>query len=227
MGFKRKQAAFDLLIVVLFIGLPMAIFGMMGWDLGAIKKISNVYTRIGAITLVQFASEGVAPILLLRYRGESLKDYGVTTRRLVPSILLGIGFALLDMVVEFARSGRWLWIPLKRIWATEWSLTLPFPMSVLGVALVAVVWGFLEGFILIYASKKINVITGTTGRHPLLLPGPYVVAVLNLLIHIGVGQNLAVVAWGLLGSYMITIIPELTENAWGGMLLQTLRNAVG
>jgi hypothetical protein len=46
-------------------------------------------------------------------------------------------------------------------------------------------------------------------------------------VHLIVGQGLEGFVESFASGYAIAIIPAVTGNAWGGLLVQTLTNAVG
>jgi hypothetical protein len=52
-------------------------------------------------------------------------------------------------------------------------------------------------------------------------------ALFNGGIHLIVGQGIEGFITSFASGYAITVVPAVTENAWGGTLVQTLTNAVG
>jgi hypothetical protein len=174
----------------------------------------------------QFAIEGLAPLAIMAIRRERFSDYGFTRRNSAKSIVLGVFLALLYNAGMSFYFGNILWIPLRRQPAVRMSLAAGFPLSLVGITVTAAVWGFCEGFFGVFFAKKLNRAIGRSGGK-WLSPGALGFALFNGLIHVGVGQGLEGFVTSLASGYAIAVIPEVTENAWGSPIVQTLTNSVG
>lgn len=174
----------------------------------------------------QFTIEGLAPLALIWWRGETAIEFGLRRQQLVRSLTLAIVLAgLYDLGMSFAASTP-LWIPLARQPATRMSIAAGFPGEVVGLAATIFVWGAMEGFFGVYFARKFALATATrtTGW---IAPGVLAFALFNGLVHLIVGQGLTGFIESFASGYAIAVIPAVTNNSWGGLLVQTLTNAVG
>jgi hypothetical protein len=185
-----------------------------------------MYTSVDRSSLARVCAEGLAPVTLMLIRQESFSRYGFTRNRLWPSLSLGLLLAFLyDAAMSFYAHAV-LWIPLRRQPAIRIALAAGFPLNLLGILITIAVWGFLEGFFGIYFARKINILLGHSGRG-WLAPGVLAFALFNGGAHLIVGQGLEGFMTSFASGYAIAVVPAVTENAWGGTLVQALTNAVG
>lgn len=183
-------------------------------------------TGVLSAALYQFSLEGLVPLILILWRKERPSDFGLTSRGLGRSIALAVALAVVYDALLSLHAGRLLWIPLARQPATRMSLAAGMPASVIGVAIVATAWGAVEGFFGVYFARKFSLATRTSPRG-WLAPGALAFALFNGLVHLLVGQGFLGFVESLASGYAITVIPAVTGNAWGGLLVQTLTNAIG
>jgi hypothetical protein len=179
-----------------------------------------------AAAAFQFLAEGVAPFALMAVRGEAFSSYGFTRS----NIGISLGFALLlalfyDAALSW-HSGALLWIPLLRQPAVRTALSVGFPLSILGVVIALLAWGFTEGFFGIYFARKVNLAWGHDGTG-WFAPGVLAFALFNGIFHVMVGQGWEGFISSFASGYAIAVIPAVTGNAWGGALVQALTDAVG
>lgn len=116
-------------------------------------------------------------------------------------------------------------MPFKQVDVTKLALTLKFPLNILGLFFIVLSYGFFEGFNLVYISEKINSLSNIS--NPFLKLGPLVIVICNTLVHMGMGQNFLNAASGSIAVYAVTIIPALTGNSLGSILIfMLLWNAI-
>jgi hypothetical protein len=179
-----------------------------------------------AAAAYQFMLEGLAPLALIVIHRESLRDYGLKCHGTARSLALAVALAVLYDAALSWRAHTLIWIPLRRQPAIRMSLEAGLPRGLVGLAVTIGVWGALEGFFGVYFASKTAKFLGMkeTGW---LAPGVIAFAFFNGAVHLIVGQGLE----GFLGSfasgYAIAVIPAVTGNAWGSLLVQTLTNAAG
>ncbi len=179
-----------------------------------------------AAAIYQFTLEGLAPLMLMKMRGESFSSYGFTRRNVCRSLMFGISLAFFyDLIVSW-HARVLLWIPLYRQPAVRMSIAAGFPAGLSGLIITVLTWGFLEGFFGIYLARKVNMIVHHDG-HGWLAPGVLAFALFNGGIHLIVGQGFEGFLTSFASGYAITVVPAITRNAWGGTLVQTLTDAVG
>jgi len=179
-----------------------------------------------ALAAYQFSLEGLAPTILILWHRERLSDFGLSRRGLWRSLSLAVALAVLYDAALSLRAGRWLWVPLARQPAVRMSLESVFPANLVGLAVVVAVWGAAEGFFGVYFWRKVSAAT-QTNPHGWLAPGVLAFALFNGVVHLFVGQGIVGFVESFASGYAIAVIPAVTGNAWGGLLVQTLTNAAG
>lgn len=218
----RSKAALDLLVVLMI----FAACALCVPYLNPYLRSARGFRFLFGMTSFQFCAEGLAPLALLFARREPLSRYGFTWNRLRWSLSLGLFMALLYDAALSIYSHALLWVPLRRQPAVRLALAAGFPSNLIGIAITVIVWGFLEGFFGIYFARKINILLRHSG-HGWFAPGVLAFALFNGGIHLIVGQGIEGFITSFASGYAITVVPAVTENAWGGTVVQTLTNAVG
>ncbi|HEY2392861.1 MAG TPA: hypothetical protein VGK22_16920, partial [Candidatus Angelobacter sp.] len=218
----KKRAMIDLAIVLAFFALCFLAVPVLT---PLFRHGRSLATVLAAATF-QVLVEGAAPFTLMLVRRETFSSYGFIRRNLGKSLGLALLLALLYNAGLSWHVGALLWIPLRNQPSVHNSLSLGFPLSIIGLASVVFAWGFVEGFFGIYFSRKVNLAFGhsSTGW---LAPGVLAFALFNGVVHLFVGQSLEGFITSFASGYAIAVIPAVTGNAWGGTLVQTLTNAVG
>jgi hypothetical protein len=218
----RRRAAVDLSIVVAFFLACSAALPVLDPWLRRGKGLAGVLALAG----YQFACEGLALVFIMIIRHERLSRYGLIRRNAGKSIALGLALgAIIDLAMSW-QAGALLWIPLRRHSATRMALAAGLPASVVGLAVTVAVWGFVESFFGVFFSRKLNEALGRNGRG-WLSTGALGFAFFNGLIHFAIGQGFQGFITSFASGYAIAVIPALTENAWGSVVVQVLTNAVG
>jgi hypothetical protein len=219
---NRREATIDFaaVLVVVLVSIP------------CIPALTPAYRRLNGITAVlalatlQFATEGLVPLILIAIRQERLSDYGFSGRNIGNSIMLAILLAVTYDLALSMHARTWLWIPLRRHNAVRNSLAAGFPLNLVGLVVVIAVWGFLEAFFGVFFAKKLNQLLGHGGQG-WLAPGVLGFALFNGAIHAAIGQGVTGFLTSFGSGYAIAVIPAVTKNAWGSGLFQTFTNSVG
>ena len=87
---------------------------------------------------------------------ERPSSYGFTRYKTLPSLSLGMLFAIIyDLALSY-HAGTLLWIPLRRQPATRVSLATSLPISAVGLAVTVAVWGLVEAFFGVFFARKLN-----------------------------------------------------------------------
>ena len=219
---ERSKAGLDLTLSLL----AFALCFLFVPRLNPFLRAAHGFKFVLATALYQLCAESLAPMTLLLLRRESFSQYGFCKKKLGSSIVLGVLLALLYNTGISLYSHALLWVPLRRQPAIRMSLAAGFPLNLLGTVLAVVVWGFLEGFFGIYFARKVDRIAGHSGKG-WFAPGVLAFALFNGLVHVFVGQGTNGFITSFASGYAIAVVPAVTNNAWGGTLVQTLTNAVG
>lgn len=183
-------------------------------------------TGVFALAMYQFTLEGLAVLLIMAVRHERFSDYGFSRRNIGKSVALAFILAGAYDLAASLHAGALLWIPLRRQPAARMSLAAGLPLSVVGLVVTIVAWGFFEGFFGVFFARKLNQAVGNNGRG-WLSPGALAFALFNGLVHLAIGQGPQGFLFSFASGYAIAVIPAVTGNAWGGTLVQALTNAVG
>lgn len=214
---------------VVDLAIVLAVFALGFLALPIVDPIMRHGRNLAAVlpaATFQFLVEGAAPFTLMAARGEVPSSYGLLRHNLGKSLGLALVLSLLyDMALSW-HTAALLWVPLSRQSAVRTSLGIEFPMSIVALTVVLFVWGFTEGFFGIYFAKKVNLVLGHSGAG-WCTPGVFAFALFNGVVHLLIGQGLEGFITSFASGYAITMIPAVTGNAWGGILVQTLTNAVG
>jgi hypothetical protein len=218
----RRKAAIDLSFAIGIFLVCCACISVVNPILRHRHGLSMV---LGTATF-QLTCEGFALLLVMAFRHESFAEYGLVWRNLRKSIGLALVMAIVYDLGMSWHAGDLLWVPLRRQPAVRESLALGFPLSLVGIAVTVAVWGLMEGFFGVFFARKFNDALGHNGGG-WLSPGALGFALFNGLIHLTVGQGFEGFVTSLASGYAIAVIPGVTGNAWGSLLVQTLTNAAG
>lgn len=218
----RTSAAVDLIILLTVFALGFLMVPSLNLFAGQYHGLLVVF----AAAAMQFLVEGAAPLAVMAVRNEQFASYGFTRRKLVIALGMAVGTALLYDFAYSCMTREFLWIPFGRHGVLRMAASSGFFSAALGVPLVLLVWGFIEAFFGIYFAKKVNLALGHDGSG-WNAPGVLAFAVFNGAIHWMLGQGVGGFVSSLATGYAVTAIPAMTENAWGGILVQVLTNAIG
>jgi len=218
-----SRSSADLLVVAITCFAAVLAFRPIGEQLARAPASMRVY----ALLAMQFAAAGAAPAALVALRAEPLSAYGLTCVRLVQSLALGVALASAYLTALSLTTGTVLLVPFGRHGVLRLALALPGAGGVIAPVLVVAVWGVAEGLFGVYFSAKAAEVAAALGLRGAPLVGALAFGTFNGLLHVAVGQG-PHGFWtsGLSGTF-VGLIPALTGNAWGGVLVQVLTNAAG
>jgi hypothetical protein len=219
---SRRAAAIDLTIALAF----FLICNAAEPALDPVLRRGHGLAGVLALAAYQFTLEGLAGLVIIAIRHERFSQYGFNVRNLGKSLLLAFVLAGTYDLALSLHAGALQWVPLRRQPAVRMSLAAGFPLSVLGLAVTIVVWGFFEGFFGVFFARKLNQALGNAGRS-WFSPGALGFALFNGLIHLAIGHGIQGFVFSFASGYAIAVIPAVTGNAWGGPLVQALTNAAG
>ncbi len=217
-----RGAAVDLAVVLIFF--CVAAFGEPVLDRQLRQGIG--LAGVAALALYQFTLEGLALLIVMVARHERFSDYGLVRRSTLRSLALALLFTIVYDLAASWHAGALLWIPFRKHSAIRMALATGFPLSIVGISLTILVWGFFESFFGVFFARKLDCVFGNR-RQEWFSPGALGFALFNGLIHLAIGQGFQGFAFSFASGYAIAVIPAVTGNAWGSALVQTLTNAVG
>lgn len=166
--------------------------------------------------LVQFSLAGLGSLIVICYRKEELKEYGLVKNNFFKTIILSLVVCIPSMIFLLVNNEINSYLPLKGCFFTSLFLNSNYPTNILGYILIAFVWGIVEGFNYVVISKKIN--ERYISKNKWLNYGAIVCGIVCVLIHGMVVFDLYTIFEALttfIIIYGMLIVKEKTNNAWG------------
>ncbi|MGE5579921.1 MAG: hypothetical protein ACM3WU_07750 [Bacillota bacterium] len=219
---ERRRVETDLTVIVLASLASLLLIMAFNSQIMSVAKDPEVdiLLRTLLMAVFQFGIAGLGISIVAAIRKESFVHYGLTARNL-PRVVALTALAVVPYLVYRAATGTLTgYMPFRQVNMTAELLASGFPRNVLGMSIVAVAWGFFEGFNYAVISNKIN--TRYPSKNVWLNWGAILCGVLCLLIHGMVGVTpdaLAEAAAVFFIIYWMLIAKSLTGNAWGTVLL--------
>ena len=121
LSIKQKNADKDLNIIVLFTLIPLIIYLVFGNSIMNFAKISqlNIWLRFIPIILIQFGLAGLGSLIVILYRKEKLKEYGLVKNNLFKTIMLTIIVCFPSLVFLLVNNEVKSYFPLKGCFFTK------------------------------------------------------------------------------------------------------------
>ena len=215
---KQKKADKDLNIIIFATLIPLILYLIFGKNIMFFAGINevNIWLRFIPIMLFQFGLAGLGSLIVICYRNEKLKEYGLTKNNFFKTIVLSITVCIPSMIFLLMNNEIDSYLPLKNCTFTRVFLSSGFPVNILGYTLIALVWGFAEGFNYVVISKKIN--DRFVSKNKWLNYGAIVCGIVCILIHGMIGFDLYTIFEALstfIIIYGMLVIKDETNNAWG------------
>lgn len=218
LSIEQKKADKDLNIIIYATLIPLIIYLIFGNDIMNFAKTSemNIWLRFIPVMLVQFSLAGLESLIVICYRKEELKEYGLVKNNFFKTIILSLVVCIPSMIFLLVNNEINSYLPLKGCFFTSLFLNSNYPTNILGYILIAFVWGIVEGFNYVVISKKIN--ERYISKNKWLNYGAIVCGIVCVLIHGMVGFDLYTIFEALttfIIIYGMLIVKEKTNNAWG------------
>ena len=213
---EQKRLDTDIWIISLVTFGVFIVYSIIGSQLMNFVKNSDisVMTRLFLNALVQFGVAGLGITIVCIIRKEKFTQFGLTKKNIGKTIV-GTVICFLPSVCYIIASGQFNGYQPFNILITGDVIASDIPISILGMALIVVVWGFFEGFNYAVICEKIN------RRYPSdnewLDYGAITCAIICILFH-----PFSISFWGMIeiittfvAIYGMLIVKKKTENAWG------------
>ena len=214
----EKKLDLDLTIIGIVTFLVFGLFALYAKQINGFISNGNinVVLRLLLNAGIQFGVAGLGIVIVMIFRKESFSSYGLKMDNIVKSILGTIVSFLPVIIYIFASGGFKGYHPLH-ISITKDVIVSGFPINILGMCLILIVWGFFEGFNYAVIADKIN------KRYPTkstwLNYGAITCAFICLLFH-----PIKTDFWGIIelittfiAIYGMLIVKTKTNNAWGSV----------
>ena len=213
---EQKRLDTDIWIISLVTFGVFIVYSIIGSQLMNFVKNSDisVIPRLLLNASVQFGVAGLGITIVCILRKEKFTQYGLTKKNIGKTIV-GTVICFLPSVCYIIASGQFKGYQPFNILITGDVIASGIPISILGMALIVVVWGFFEGFNYAVICEKIN------RRYPSdnewLDYGAIICAIICILFH-----PFSISFWGIIeiittfvSIYGMLIVKKKTENAWG------------
>ena len=213
---EQKRLDTDIWIISLVTFGVFIVYSIIGSQLMNFVKNSDisVIPRLFLNAIVQFGVAGLGITIVCIFRKEKFTQYGLTKKNIGKTIV-GTVICFLPSVCYIIVSGQFNGYQPFNILITGDVIASDIPISILGMALIVVVWGFFEGFNYAVICEKIN------RRYPSdnewLDYGAITCAIICILFH-----PFSISFWGIIeiittfvSIYGMLIVKKKTENAWG------------
>lgn len=213
---EQKKADIDLWILFLITFAVYGIYAAFSAPLTAYVKDSaiSVIPRLLVNAAVQFGIAGLGMSVVCLIRREPFSKFGLTNKNMLTSILLTI-LCFTPYIISVFAFGKFEGYKPLSIFVTDDILASSVPVAVLGMALIAVVWGFFEGFNYAVICDKIN--ARYPSKRTWLDYGALVCAVVCLLMH-SMSFSLAGIVEMIttfIAIYGMLLVKKKTGCAWG------------
>lgn len=211
---KQKRTETDLLIMFIVMDIAFLIYGIFSDPLTAFVRNADIplLLRLVVNAAVQFAIAGLGMTIVCLWRGERFTSFGLRRKNALRAVAGTILCFVPYMIYVFASGSFEGYRPFGIIISYEVTAA-GFPMNVVGMAIIILVWGFFEGFNYVVACDKIN----ARYRVRYIDIGAAVCALVCLIFH-PAGFSL----WGVIGMltvfvaiYSMLRVKAITGNAWG------------
>lgn len=220
---RKKQLIIDLCVIAAVSFVILGVLAFLGNSMNGFAYDSsiNIAIRVAIIGIcAQFGISGLGITIVCLVRKEKFTQFGLTTKNLIPALLLSIGCCVPDFIYRLYRGSVHAWCPFWDVNTTPEVLASPFPYSLLAFLITAVCWGFFEGFNYVVIRDKISELCPS--KYRFWDWGAFICAVMCILIHCAVGVTpdaLMDMAVTLLLIYGMLIVRKETGNAWGCILI--------
>lgn len=215
---EKKRLDIDLWIILLSTLAFFLFYALMNSRLISYIKDERISAipRLLVNAVLQFGIAGLGVSIVCILRKENFSYFGLVKKNCVKSIFWTI-ICFIPTVLYVIFSGQYTGYHPFHILVTDSVIKRGFPISVIGMAIIIVVWGFFEGFNYVVIADKINKRYPSTNQW--LDYGAIVCALVCILFH-----PLTLSFWGIvsifttfIAIYGMLVVKKKTENAWGAI----------
>ncbi len=213
---EQKKADLDLIIIGIITFIIFGIYAFYGNSINNFIKNSNinVVLRLLLNATIQFGVAGLGIVIVMILRKEGFYQFGLIKKNTIKSILATI-FCFIPSIIYTFISGNFNGYRPMSISITNDVFHSGFPINILGLVLIFLVWGFFEGFNYVVIADKIN--KRYPSKNNWLNYGAITCAIVCLIFH-----PIHITMWGLVdlittffAIYGMLIVKNKTKNAWG------------
>lgn len=220
---RKKQLDIDLWIILIISMLSLGIYMIFN---GSINKIAynpnvNIVLRVLFMGgLFQFGLAGLGITIVSIMRRESFFSYGLNRKNLIITIALSALCCVPDLIYNLIAGNVHAWFPFSDVNFTSEVMGSGFPTNAIGMMIIAICWGFFEGFNYVVISDKLSERYPT--KNKFFDWGAFVCAIMCILIHGAIGITPDAIIEMLCTMFLIygmLMVRKRTGNAWGCVLI--------
>jgi hypothetical protein len=214
----NRKALFDLIIISAVTMIVLGIFIAIQDTVEDFAHDTSIHIlwRTATMALMQFGTAGLGISLVALIRRESFISFGLHKDNVLKSILFCTLAFVPNILFSFANGQIDSYLPFQSVWMTSDLLSSNIAVGVIGYFIIALAWGFFEGFNYVVISDKINKILPV--KHIWLNWGAIICGVMCILIHGMIGitpESIIEMLTVFLAIYGMLVTKTVTGNAWG------------
>lgn len=217
---RKKKLTIDLWIIALVTIAVYIVYGVFGSRIMSFCKNSDisVWPRLLTAAALEFGIAGLGITIVGLMRKESFASFGLRWENAIKAVLWTIVFFLPYILFIFL-SGQFEGYEPLSIMVTPDLHKAGIVATIIGTLVIAVVWGFFEGFNYVVICEKIN------RRFPVKTKffdwGALVVSIMGILFHpmsFSI-QGIIEIVTTFIAIYGMLQVRKVYKNAWGCVLL--------
>ena len=213
---RKKKLTIDLWIIALVTIAVYIVYGVFGSRIMSFCKNSDisVWPRLLTAAALEFGIAGLGITIVGLMRKESFASFGLRWENAIKAVLWTIVFFLPYILFIFL-SGQFEGYEKLSIMVTPDLHKAGIVATIIGTLVIAVVWGFFEGFNYVVICEKIN------RRFPVKTKffdwGALVVSIMGILFHpmsFSI-QGIIEIVTTFIAIYGMLQVRKVYKNAWG------------
>lgn len=213
---EQKKLDIDIWIIVLVTFGVFSLYMVFGNQMMEYILNSNnsILLRLLLNAGVQFGIAGFGITMVCILRKERFSEFGLRKNNIIKAILYTI-VCFIPYILYIFMSGQFEGYKPFSIILTNEVIKSGFPINILGMALIIIVWGFFEGFNYAVISDKLN--RYYPKKNKWVNVGAITCAIICILFH-----PFSTSFWGIveivttfIAIYGMLIVKDETKNTWG------------
>jgi hypothetical protein len=215
---QKRRALPDLIVIVV---ITMAVLGIFIANQDAVESFArdpgiHILLRTAGMALLQFGTAGLGISLVSIIRRESFAGHGLRRDNALKSVVFCALAFVPNIIFGLAAGQIDSYLPFGAVWMSRELLGGNFAVGAAGYVIIALAWGFFEGFNYVVICDKINKLIPV--KHRWLNWGAIICGVMCILIHGMIGvtpEGIIEMLTVFIIIYGMLVTKTETGNAWG------------
>jgi len=213
---QQRQLDIDIWIIGLITFAVFALYSVFSNQFITFMKNENVSVilKLMVNAVLQFGVAGLGICVVCLIRKESFFEFGLKKENLLKSVLGTIG-SFIPLIIYVFASGQFDGYRPLNVTVTDELMKSGIFIKIVGTIIIAIVWGFFEGFNYVVVCEKIS--QRYPSKYKWLDWGAIACTVVCILFH-----PMSFSFWGIveiivtiIAIYGMLIVKKITGNAWG------------